>query len=108
MRDRFGFHAFSMSIAGCVVSAFLNAAYAQDEAAVAAGEAVYDEHCAMCHGEKLRSAGAIPDLRNLRPDQRAYFDQTVTDGKGQMPSWGGVIGEQELAQLWAYIRAHAR
>ena len=50
----------------------------------------------------------MPDLRDLRQDQRDYFDQIVTDGKGQMPAWGGVLNEPELNQLWAYIRAHAR
>src|SRR5437764_7677621 len=84
------------------------AASAQDQAAIEAGEALYAEHCAECHGENLRSAGAIPDLRQLRPDQRAHFIQTVTDGSGQMPAWGGILSEQDMDNLWAYIRAHAR
>jgi mono/diheme cytochrome c family protein len=83
-------------------------ASAQDPAAVEAGEALYSEHCAECHGENLRSSSSVPDLRDLRQDQRGYFDQIVTDGKGQMPAWGGVMNEPELNQLWAYIRAHAR
>jgi cytochrome c6 len=81
---------------------------AQDQAAAQAGEGVYAEHCAECHGENLRSSGSVPDLRDLRPDQKAYFTQMVTDGKGQMPAWGGILDEQQLDELWAYIRAHAR
>jgi mono/diheme cytochrome c family protein len=81
---------------------------AQAQTAAEAGQEVYDEHCAECHGENLRSGGAIPDLRQLRPEQREYFNQTVTDGRGQMPAWGGVLGEQDLNNVWAYIRAHAR
>ena len=102
------YKALHVSVAACVVSAFITAASAQDQAAIEAGEALYGEHCAMCHGDNLRSAGSIPDLRDLRADQRSHFDQTVTDGKGQMPAWGGVLSEQEFDQLWAYIRAHAR
>ena len=98
---------FSFSIAACAVTGFLTVAAAQDQASIEAGEALYDEHCAMCHGEKLRTSGAIPDLRELRADQRGHFDETVTDGKGQMPAWGGILNEQQLDQLWSYIRARA-
>src|SRR5262249_8240145 len=84
------------------------AASAQDQAAIDAGEALYGEHCAESHGENLRSAGAIPDLRQLRPDQRAYFNQRVTDGSGQMPAWGGILSDQDMGNVWAYIRAHAQ
>jgi mono/diheme cytochrome c family protein len=31
----------------------------------------------------------------------------VTDGKGQMPAWGGVLDAKEMDQLWAYIRSKA-
>jgi quinohemoprotein ethanol dehydrogenase len=98
-------------LAGFVVFAVTGAcaiASAQDQAAIEAGEAIYDEHCAMCHGEKLRDPGSFPDLRQLRVDQRPHFDRIVTDGRGQMPAWGGTLGEKELDQVWAYIRAHAR
>jgi mono/diheme cytochrome c family protein len=95
-------------LAACVAVGFLRAASAQDQAAIGAGEALYDEHCAMCHGESLRSAGAIPDLRQLRADQKDYFKMTVTDGRGQMPTWGGILSEQDMDNIWAYIRAHAR
>jgi mono/diheme cytochrome c family protein len=99
---------FCLSVAACAITAFFTVASAQAPAAVEAGEALYDEHCAMCHGENLRSAGAIPDLRELRADQRSYFNQTVTDGRGQMPVWGGILSEPDLDNLWLYIRAHAR
>ena len=97
-----------MTIAALALAGSFGTASAQDQPAIEAGEALYSEHCAECHGENLRSSGSIPDLRDLHQDQRAYFDQTVSDGKGQMPAWGGQLDEQQLNQLWAYIRAHAR
>ena len=97
-----------MTIAASAVVLSFGTALAQNQAAMEAGEMLYAENCAECHGENLRSSGSIPDLRDLRQDQRAYFDQTVSDGKGQMPAWGGQLDEQQLNQLWAYIRAHAR
>lgn len=82
-------------------------ALAQDGAAIEAGEQVYEQHCASCHGEKLRSAGAMPDLRDL-PDDRARFDKVVLEGRNQMPAWEGIVSPQELEQLWAYVRSRAR
>jgi mono/diheme cytochrome c family protein len=101
-------NALRMSAAALAAALSLGPALAQNQPSIDAGEMLYAEHCAECHGENLRSSGSIPDLRDLRQDQRSYFDQTVSDGKGQMPSWGGVLNEPELDQLWAYIRAHAR
>jgi cytochrome c oxidase cbb3-type subunit 3 len=78
------------------------------EGDVEAGAAVYEENCATCHGEKLRASGAAPDLKGLGADQRAKFDMMVSQGKGQMPSWEGVLSDDEKAAVWAYIRARAR
>lgn len=86
----------------CVVAA------AQDSTLIAAGEMLYDEHCASCHGEKLRASGAIPDLRELGAGDRARFDEAVLEGKGQMPAWQGQLSAQELDQIWAYVRSRAR
>ena len=77
-------------------------------AMIAAGEQVYDEHCASCHGEKLRSTGAIPDLKEQRADGRARFDQMVMNGRGQMPAWQGIVSQDQLEALWVYIRSRAR
>jgi mono/diheme cytochrome c family protein len=93
-------------LAVCVLLGFSGVASAQDP--IAAGEQVYEEHCASCHGEKLRSTGAMPDLKGQRADGRARFDEMVMKGRGQMPAWQGVVGREELDQLWAYIRSRAR
>jgi len=77
------------------------------QSAADAGREVYAEHCAQCHGERLMATGAAPDLRLLRADQRARFDQIVRDGKGQMPAWAGMIADEEIDRVWAYIRTRA-
>jgi len=91
-----------------LVCSIAAAALAQDQAAIEAGENLYDEHCASCHGEKLRSAGVIPDLREFGANDRAKFDRAVLDGRGQMPAWQGVMSPEEIDQLWAYVRSRAR
>src|SRR5262245_19263071 len=85
-------------LAVCVLLGLSGVASAQE--AIAAGEQVYEEHCASCHGEKLRSTGAMPDLKQQRADGRARFDEMVMKGRGQMPAWQGVVGREELDQLW--------
>ena len=80
---------------------------AQDRAKIAAGTEVYEMHCATCHGERLRNTGAAPDLLQLKPNERARFDEVVRDGKGQMPPWAGVLSAEEIDQIWAYIRSRA-
>ena len=78
---------------------------AQDRAAITAGEAVYKENCVTCHGERVVSPGAAFDLRKLSADERPRFDKAMSDGKGQMPSWEGVLTPEEIDQVWAYIRS---
>jgi mono/diheme cytochrome c family protein len=82
-------------------------AFGQDGDPVAAGQALYDEKCAVCHGAGLRNTGATFDLRELKQDERTRFDTAVLNGKGQMPPWRGVLSETHLDQLWAYIRDRA-
>src|SRR5262245_3893934 len=96
-----------VSLAAVVLVGLGALASAQDQAQVERGEALYDEHCASCHGEKLRSTGAMPDLRALRADERPRFDVTVQEGRGQMPAWRGQLSEQDFDQIWAYIRSRA-
>jgi mono/diheme cytochrome c family protein len=55
----------------------------------------------------LTATGAAPDLKLLRADQRARFDDVVREGKGQMPPWAGMITSEEIDQIWAYIRSRA-
>jgi mono/diheme cytochrome c family protein len=90
----------------CALTATERAA-AQDQALVAAGAALYATHCAECHGERLVNPGSSFDLRRLGPGDRARFDTSVTEGKGQMPAWGGMLDAKEMDQLWAYIRSRA-
>src|SRR3954451_4755565 len=95
--------------AGLVVYVLIAAASAaaQDQALIAAGAEVYSTHCAECHGERLVNPGSSFDLRRLGTGDRARFDTSVTEGKGQMPAWGGVLDAKQLDELWAYVRSKA-
>jgi mono/diheme cytochrome c family protein len=98
---------FVVSIcAGLVLPA--STAQAQDTAPfdpkkVEAGLDAYTTYCYTCHGENLVSGGNSFDLRRLQPADRARFESSVTNGKGQMPPWRGVIAPEEIDAIWNYI-----
>lgn len=80
---------------------------AQSPPDVEAGAQIYDEHCQICHGERLRNTGQGYDLKQLKANERDRFDQAVLNGKGQMPPWQGVLEPEQIDKIWAYIRANA-
>ena len=82
-------------------------ASAQDSAKIEAGENVFNTNCAVCHGDQLVSTGQTFDLRRLRDGDRARFDNSVRNGKNQMPPWKGKLTDEEIDQVWHYIRANA-
>jgi mono/diheme cytochrome c family protein len=89
---------------------FVPAAAAQDasdQAKITAGETVYNTYCSTCHGDDLVNTGQTFDLRRLQADERPRFENSVRNGKNQMPPWKGVLSDQQIDQLWHYIRTHA-
>src|SRR3954465_5670855 len=82
--------------------------YGQNRETIEAGHALYDMHCASCHGDRLQNPGSSFDLRGLHPNERPRFEASVLDGKGtQMPPWRGTLDDREIEQLWAYVRENA-
>ncbi len=77
---------------------------------IAAGEIVYNEVCAVCHGLAVRSGGSIPDLRRMSEGTHEIFNQIVLEGllsaRG-MAGFGDTITEKDSTQIHAYVRARA-
>ena len=80
---------------------------AQDRSKIAAGAATFSEYCSTCHGDDLVNSGLTFDLRRLKAGDRPRFENSVLNGKNQMPPWRGVLNEDQLDKLWNYIRANA-
>ena len=78
-----------------------------EQAQIDAGSAVYAANCAVCHGPRLHNPGGAFDLVQLHADEKSRFDKSVREGKGQMPSWKGKLTDEQIDQVWAYIREHA-
>jgi mono/diheme cytochrome c family protein len=107
-------HSRALAVAAAVLAAVLAPlpnARADDAAAIKekieAGETVYNTRCAVCHGDDLVNTGQTFDLRRLRADERPRFENSVRNGKNQMPPWKDVLSDDDIDHLWYYVRAHA-
>jgi mono/diheme cytochrome c family protein len=80
-----------------------------DQALVDKGKASYAGHCSHCHGPGMLNAGTVtPDLRKF-PDDKPRFFNTVKSGKnGKMPPWAGILDDDEIAALWAYVSSQRK
>ena len=99
-------YAIAMAVLGAALSPITTVS-AQDAAKIEAGENVFNTNCAICHGDQLVSTGQTFDLRRLKDNERPRFDNSVRNGKNQMPPWKGKLTDEEIDQLWHYIRANA-
>ena len=98
--------AIALAVSGAALPPATTAS-AQDAAKIEAGENVFNTNCAICHGDQLVSTGQTFDLRRLKDNERPRFDNSVRNGKNQMPPWKGKLSDEEIDQLWHYIRANA-
>jgi mono/diheme cytochrome c family protein len=71
------------------------------------GRDTYQDLCSTCHGRDMVNAGTLSfDLRKFPKDDFARFKTSVLNGKGTaMPSWAGKVSDEDIANLWAYVRS---
>jgi len=75
---------------------------------IRAGADIYARNCAACHGARMADPNAAFDLRKFPRDQKTRFVRSVTQGKNQMPPWGGLLTVEDIEALWAYVVAGER
>lgn len=79
-----------------------------DPQMIAGGQRMYKDYCQRCHGLNMVSpGGAFFDLRTFPTDQKSRFVNSVVHGKRAMPAWGGVLKQDEIDSLWAYVSSRA-
>ena len=71
------------------------------------GAKVYNERCAMCHGANGKAVVAgTPDFLHTnilaKPDYE--LSNFIKAGRGIMPSFQGVLKDQEILDVISYIR----
>ena len=73
-------------------------------AQIAQGNAQFHRSCAPCHGRNMVNSGTTSfDLRKFPLDQRERFVNSVTQGRGAMPSFKEGLTPEQIALLWAYV-----
>jgi mono/diheme cytochrome c family protein len=68
------------------------------------GAAVFGENCSTCHGATGHGGNGGPDLTTMplaQSEEGAI--QQVTNGGGGMPPFGGVLSEEEIENVAAYV-----
>ncbi len=72
------------------------------------GQRLYKQFCQRCHGPSLVASNPTTyDLRKFPSNARERFVEAVVKGKGQgeMPAWGDILSEAEVAALYVYIQS---
>lgn len=68
------------------------------------GREQYHRTCAQCHGRNMVNSGTtVYDLRRFPVDDAERFQASVTQGKGNMPSFKEALTQEQVALLWAYV-----
>lgn len=79
------------------------------EGDVVAGEEVFrnttnDQACTDCHGEN-GEGGLGPDYQQVFAQKTDWqLMHTIIDGRGSMPAWGETLSDEQLADLFSYLR----
>lgn len=71
---------------------------------IESGRAQFHRTCAQCHGRNMVNSGTtIYDLRKFPVDDPERFKHSVTEGKGNMPSFKEALTPEQVSVLWAYV-----
>jgi mono/diheme cytochrome c family protein len=69
-----------------------------------AGAVVFSENCSTCHGTTGHGGNGGPDLTTMPLAQtEAGAIQQVTNGGGGMPPFKGILSEEEIENVAAYV-----
>lgn len=88
---------------------------AGDQAAIREGQSWYRAVCSVCHGGRADGAGERGQGADLTKFSKGFkqFVETVKKGRqvpGRaliMPPWGGVLTDQQIYQIGAYLETLA-
>lgn len=74
------------------------------------GEAVFKNICQGCHmpnAEGAVGAGAYPALaKNAKLEVAGYPVAVIVHGQKAMPPFGGLLSDQQIADVVNYVRSH--
>jgi mono/diheme cytochrome c family protein len=81
-------------IAGGLLWFWAGTSFAQEQEVTAAGNKVYDQNCAVCHGHEAKGDGVASSLLTVKP---ADLTQIAKKARGTFPFWKvyGIIDGRE-------------
>jgi heme/copper-type cytochrome/quinol oxidase subunit 2 len=69
-----------------------------------AGKEIFSEQCSVCHGATGHGGNGGPDLTTMPlAQEQAGAEKQVTNGGGGMPAFSGILSEEEIANVAAYV-----
>ncbi|HTT95694.1 MAG TPA: PQQ-binding-like beta-propeller repeat protein [Solirubrobacterales bacterium] len=72
-----------------------------------AGKEVFAEQCSVCHGATGHGGNGGPDLTTMpKAKEQKGAEEQVTNGGGGMPPFKGVLSEEEIKNVAAYVVEH--
>ncbi|RTL56035.1 MAG: hypothetical protein EKK46_04970 [Rhodocyclaceae bacterium] len=72
------------------------------------GSKLYNQSCYKCHGPRAVSGGTIPDLRMFDGGETEFVATAMAGRPGTiMPAWKEFLSEEELKNIYAYVRSQA-
>lgn len=85
---------------------------AADAEAMAIGQRLFLNNCAVCHGSNAQGARGFPNLADndwLYGGTPDAIKETITNGRqAAMPAWGAVLGEEGLNEVAHYVASLSR
>lgn len=97
-----------LPVAAAVLASMSALAFASD---IFNGREVYEMHCQTCHGMDGQSMEpGVPDFSRGEALYAPDVDlvQRLRDGDGHLPSYRGLLTDEELRDVVAYIRTLQR
>jgi len=78
-----------------------------NEQAMRMGQQLFQNNCALCHGQAAKGYHGFPDLTDddwLYEHSGAGIKQTIANGRmGQMPAWGETLGASGVKIVTEYV-----
>jgi cytochrome c6 len=75
------------------------------------GKEVFSNYCVSCHGAD--GVAVHPMAPNFQRGEKLFVSdlsliQSISRGKGAMPSFGGILSDKEIMDVIAYLRTLTR
>ena len=74
-----------------------------------AGKSNYNSYCVNCHGANMVNTGTRAfDLRRFPLNDLPRFLNSVKNGKKAMPAWKDILVEEEILEIWEYVKTRGK